>query len=286
LHASLSSKIPDDLSNDLEAAMPSDPDSRNALSSLISSLSPSSVPMPLPITLTTVTDSNGEPTAESPVPSHIVLSTSLHAALLHTSDELRTEYPGLERFKVAAQRNLGVFFEAEVKLTAPSGSTVQQYDPRTKTFVSPYTTDGTNTLKGPFTYFLSTTICDRLEPTFVINPTLKSLPSHSETSSMDIVILRPLRDPHVRAAGDVDEQQERWKKRAMEVIGCAYKGGGHVDLTYPDDGGETELDGQGAVVVETFRAGGFEWKPTVSCSYFAETAEADRPRMVPILPAT
>ena len=50
----------------------------------------------------------------------------------------------------------------------------------------------------------------------------------------------------------------------MEVIGHAYKGGGHVDLLYPKDGGETRSEGEGDVVVETFRVGGFEWIPTVS----------------------
>jgi hypothetical protein len=81
---------------------------------------------------------------------------------------------------------------------------------------------------------------------------------------MDIVILRPLRDPHVRSAANAEEQQDRWKKRAMEVIGHAYKGGGHVDLRYSHDGGETRFDGDGDVVVETFRVGGFEWIPEVN----------------------
>ena len=263
LHASLSSETSSDVPADVEAALPSDQESRETLSYLISSLSPSSRPSPLPITLTTINDSDGNPTPDSPIPSHIVLSTSLHAALLHTSEELRTEYPGLERFKVAAQRNLGVFFKAHVKFLAPPAGVVQQYNPKTKTFVAPYTAKD-DMLDGPFTYLLSTTTCERLEPTFVINPTLKSLPTNASTPTMDIIILRPLRDPDVRSATTPDEQQERWKKRAMEVIGHAYKGGGHVDLLYPEEGGETKSEGDGDVVVETFRVGGFEWIPTVS----------------------
>jgi hypothetical protein len=268
LHASLSSETSGDLPSDVEAALPSDKETRETLSSLISSLSPAFKPSPLPITLTTITDSDGNPTPDSPIPSHIVLSTSLHAALLHTSEELRTEYPGLERFKVAAQRNLGVFFQAQVQFLAPPNGLVQQYDPKTKTFTAPYTAKD-DTLDGPFTYLLSTTTCERLEPTFVINPTLKSLPPSSDTPTMDIIILRPLRDPDVRSATSPDEQQERWKKRAMEVIGYAYKGGGHVDLLYPEDGGETKSEGEGDVVVETFRVGGFEWIPTVSSPYLS-----------------
>ena len=156
-----------------------------------------------------------------------------------------------------------MFFQARVDFIAPHGGAIQQYDPKTKSFSAPYTTNE-DSLEGPFTYLLSTTICERLEPTFVINPTLKSIATSPETPTMDIVILRPLRDPHVRAVSGAEDQQERWKSRAMEVIGHAYKGGGHVDLLYPEDGGETKADGEGEVVVETIRAGGFEWIPIVS----------------------
>lgn len=194
--------------------------------------------------------------------SHIVTSTSLHAALLQTSEELRAEFPGLERFKMAAERNLGVFFQAKVKLLRPAGSSVKQYDPQSKSFIDPYTTDGHDTLEGPFTYLLATTVCERLESTFVINPTLRTVLPGPTDSTMDIVILRPLRDPDVRGASR-PEQVDKWKKRAMEVIGAAYRDGAHVDLTYPDEGGETVSNGPGQIAVETFRVGGFEWTPTV-----------------------
>lgn len=163
---------------------------------------------------------------------------------------------------MAAERNLGVFFQARLRLLPSQNSTIQQYDPRTKKFVAPFTVKG-DTLEGPFTYVLSTTICERLEPTFVINPTLKTIPSES-SGTMDLVILRPLRDPDVRQA-DPSERPELWKKRAMEVIGQAYNGGRHVDLRYPNEGGPTvkEGNGDGQVAVETFRVGGFEWIPTV-----------------------
>jgi hypothetical protein len=268
LHASLSAGFPTQLPDGLDSVLPSDIEIRNGMSSLIASLVPSSKPVPLPITMTTIYDSNGKATSESPIPSHIVLSTSLHAALLHTSDELRAEYPGLERFKVAAQRNLGVFFQAQARLYGPPGKPVQQYDPKTKSFVEPYTMDGDGIIDGPFTYFLSTTTCERLEPTFVINPTIKSLPPDPNIPTMDIVVLRPRRDPHVDAATSPEERRERWKKRAMEVIGHAYKGGGHIDLTYPNDGGETVCNGSGQVVVETFRVGEFSWTPLVSYLYW------------------
>lgn len=171
---------------------------------------------------------------------------------------------------MAAERNLGVFFEAHLRLLPPQGSTLQQYDPKTKSFVAPYTIDNGDTLEGPFTYVLSTTICDRLEPTFVINPTLKTNPPQSDRS-MDLVILRPLRDPDVRRA-DPSDRPEKWAKRAMEVIGQAYKEGVHVNLRYPDEGGQTVEEGDGQIAVETFRAGGFEWTPTVSPTHASHRA--------------
>ena len=163
---------------------------------------------------------------------------------------------------MAAERNLGVFFQARLRLLPPHSSSVQQYNPANQSFVKPFTTDGRDTLEGPFTYVLSTSICERLEPTFVINPTLRTVPLES-TGTMDLVILRPLRDPDVQRAVP-EEQPEVWKKRAMEVIGQAYNGGGHVDLRYPDAGGQTVTEWDGQVAVETFRVGGFEWIPTVS----------------------
>lgn len=248
----------------LEGHISPDPDVRKSLSSLLSAMEPGVTPRPLPITITTFVDSRGEITPEGPISSHIVTSTSLHAALLQTSEELRAEYPGLERFKVAAERNLGVFFQADLKLLPAQGSTIKQYDPKTQSFVEPFTPDSDGVLKGPFTYLLSTTVCERLEPTFVINPTIRTIPTEQEGTTMDVIVLRPLRDPDVQRA-PADEQHEKWKKRAMEVIGHAYKGGTHVDLTYQDQagGGETVLRGDGPVAVETFRVGGFEWHPTV-----------------------
>jgi hypothetical protein len=82
---------------------------------------------------------------------------------------------------------------------------------------------------------------------------------------MDIVILRPQRDPRVTAASTVAEKEEAWKDRAREVLGAAYNDGAHVNLTYGKEGRGTQVQGEGEVVVETFRCGGFEWTPTVSC---------------------
>ena len=81
---------------------------------------------------------------------------------------------------------------------------------------------------------------------------------------MDLIILRPLRDPRVRAELTLARQEEVWKLRAREVLGQAYNNGVHVDLTYmKGEGVDTEVRGSGEVVVEYFRCAGFEWTPTV-----------------------
>jgi len=238
------------------------------LSSLISSLI-SSKPTRLPITSTRLI-SPSSPTPK-PIPSHIVLSTSLHASLLADSESLRASYPGIERFKIAAEQNLGVFFRANVTLIPPKDGSVKQYQPTSEDWVEPFTTtstgvNGTFTLKGPFTYLLSSTTAPRLEPSFVISPLLATLPPNPQDNpTMDITILRPSRDPAISQSTQSlysEEISERWKKRAKEVLGWAYKEGGHVDLTYSGEG-EAEIRGDGEVVAETFRCAGFIWEPIV-----------------------
>lgn len=150
---------------------------------------------------------------------------------------------------------------------------MKQYNPSTKTFVEPYTqpsnhtttidgispgvTDGTE-LDGPFSYFLAVTTVDRLEPTFRIAPTITANPPDPANPTMDVIVLRPMRDPKVRAAKEQD-RGEVWAARAWEVIGGAYRDGAHLEFRYTAENG-----GDGEVAVECFRVGGFEWTPKVS----------------------
>lgn len=185
-------------------------------------------PIRLPVTYTTIGDQN--------VPSTIVTSTALHAAILKDSEELRSQY-GIERYAMAAAKNLGVFFNAKVRL-----SDGKKWNHKTKKFEA-----SEQELKGPFTYLVSCTTVDRLEPTFVIAPT-RRLEKESLDGTMDVVIMRPLRDPKVR---DADDKAAAWAERAKEVLGAAYEEGRHVELEY--EAGES--------VVEVFRCTGFEWVP-------------------------
>ena len=259
---------------------------QHQLSSLLAYLHPDIKSHPLPVTITSIP---GVPR----IPSVVVTSTALHAAILHTSEGLRASHPGVERFKIAAALNASVFFRADAKLI-----NAQQYDPTTDTFVKPFTI-ATDEVQGPFGYFLSTTIADRLEDTFEISPVIRSKPPAPGT--MDVVVLRPLRDPRVRAAlasvseSDVSKAEETagkiWMKRVAEILGAAYKHGEHVHMRYPKDAGaeHNELPASaeqgGEYVVEYFRCEGFEWIPTVSsssCSIVAEQAGAAA-RAVPSL---
>jgi hypothetical protein len=220
-----------------------------------------------------------DPTS-SPLPSHVVISTCLHANLLATAEGLRAQHPGLERFKIAAQQNAGKFYAARVELYPTADIPVQLYDPYTAAFTTVPGSPGA-IIEDDFAYFLSSTSCPRLEPTFVILPLLHRLPSEG---SMDVMVLRPGRDPRVRAiltaagfesitqarqAGDKDvllATSEAWVPRAWEVLGKAYEEGAHVDLTYTANGA-VQSRGSGSQVVEVYRCGGFSWRPAVrACS--------------------
>ncbi|WVN88047.1 uncharacterized protein L203_103246 [Cryptococcus depauperatus CBS 7841] len=237
--------------------------------------------VPLPITFTTHSSSCKS------ITSHIVLSTALHAVILDSSEALRESHPGPERFKIAAQENISMFFNATARLFGSlkqkeEGLDVEQWDPRTEKWTRPYTAekeievDGVKgwELEGPFSYFLSTSTVDRLEPTFVISPhtSLRASSLGSPAAYIYLVVLRPLRDPLVASASD-PEKSQLWAKRAMEVLSQAYHEGQHISLTYPHSSTTTsqestmaEKRGNGPPVIEYFRLGFFEWIPNSSTS--------------------
>ncbi len=188
----------------------------------------------------------------------VVASTALHAAILHTADQLRGSFPGLGRFKEAAARNITSWSLSHVQIFGPDGQTaegVQQYDAEQDSMV-PFVNDehinGLN-LAGPFFYFLSTTNVDRLEPTFYITSPFTTHKS-ADADSMDIVVVRPLR----RTPGSEDSPSTR-ASFAKEIVGkffgAVYDRGSHISLRY--DGQEES----GLLCTEYFRASGWEWSP-------------------------
>ncbi|KAK0459458.1 ATP-NAD kinase-like domain-containing protein [Desarmillaria tabescens] len=190
--------------------------------------------------------------------SAVVVSTSLHASILHDSEALRKEHPGIERFKIAAANNAKKWYYSHVKLLPTSTGLVQLFEPSSNTFIDhpeSVTHDPIVDLYGPFAYFLSTVNVDRLEPAFRITPLARELPSKGP--SCDIVIIRPFRGGTMM---DTSEAREAFIPTLFSVLGGVYQNGAHVSLRY-HKGGTISAEGDGSLVVEYIRCGGWEWIP-------------------------
>lgn len=189
-----------------------------------------------------------------------MVSTSLHASILHESETLRKEIPGIERFKVAARNNSTRWYNASVKLLpAASKEFVELYDPSTKSFIPHPDGDDDDPIvdiHGPFAYFLSTVNVDRLEPAFKIVPLMSEIPPSE--ASCDIVIVRPFCDPSI--SWDNPDSRETFASKLWTVLGAAYQNGSHINLLY-NENGEIVTSGEGPTVVEYVRCGGWEWLP-------------------------
>lgn len=190
--------------------------------------------------------------------SAVVTSTCLHASILHDSEVLRKDHPGLERYKMAAQQNASKWYNAHVKLLPTASGLVQLYDATTKSFAEHPESDEDQPivdLYGPFAYFLSTVNVDRLEPTFRITPLARVLPT--EGASCDVVIVRPF-EGGVKI--DTEEERTAFVPKLWAVMTGAYQNGTHTDLRFKSDG-TVAPDGEGDFVVEYVRCGGWEWIP-------------------------
>jgi hypothetical protein len=168
-----------------------------------------------------------------------------------------------KRYKVAAQRNSTRWYNATAKFfpSVLSGA-VQIYDPISQKFVNyPEWTNPAVEMNGPFFYFLSTVNVDRLEPDFRITSLARTLPSKGATH--DVVVVRPLRDPSLVGKGDA-EARMHFAHKIWQAMGGAYADGVHVNLRY-DEKGEVGSEGNGPLLVEYVRCGGWEWIPVGAC---------------------
>jgi hypothetical protein len=245
------------------------------LASLLSFLS--ATPRLVPLTFAHTTISSSSPALSAPRNSHkspitassrsassdsdvdvisaVVTSTALHAAILHDSEALRASVPGIERFKLAAEQNATTWYRGSLNLLPP----VQQYDVNTDAFIDLVREDevgGSMGLVGPFVYFLSTVNVDRLEPLFRIAPLQRTLPPPPDAHTMDVLVVRPLRDISLEGKCD-EETRERFKERIWGVLNSAYQDGAHIKAQYDSPDGKTK----GMPVVEYFRVGGWQWIP-------------------------
>lgn len=183
-------------------------------------------------------------TTRKPVYSCVVTSTCLHADILETAStkEMREQYPGVERFKIAAEQHLGTSYAAKLTLFPVTclHPRVSKWSVERKLWegVSP----NNLVIEGNFAYFVSALV-DRFEPAFRIAP-FSSPIEDRPAEAVDIVLVR---------YKDGATQQEN-AHRLVSVLMAAYKDGAHIDLTEDKDGEEVSI-------VEYYRVGGFEWQP-------------------------
>ncbi|KAJ3849256.1 hypothetical protein EV368DRAFT_75793 [Lentinula lateritia] len=217
--------------------------------------------LPLTLAITTLSSPPAANIHPKAVASAVVVSTSLHASILHDSELLRVEMPGIERFKIAAQQNSNKWYNGYAKLLpVASLGVVQLYDPDAKEFISHPDADEDNPvvdLYGPFAYFLSTVNVDRLEPAFRITPLAKDIPSTND-ATCDLVAIRPFSNPTVSI--DTPQARENFVIKLWDTLQAAYQDGNHVNLRYDGEGNVT-TEGEGPFVVEYVRCGGWEWIP-------------------------
>ncbi|EAU88106.1 hypothetical protein CC1G_03778 [Coprinopsis cinerea okayama7 len=214
--------------------------------------------VPLSFAVTTLLGSGGNSDGRKRLVSSVVTSTSLHAAILRDSERLREEYPGIERFKIAAQENSDKWYNARVELLPlQDGSPPTVYDPASSEFraLQPQPQSDVWYMDGPFAYFLSTVNVDRLELEFNITALARRI--RPPPGSCDIVIVRPLRDPSL--ANEGEEARKAFVPKLWTVLGGAYQGGKHVSLRYGANGEVGEEGGE--VVAEYVRCGGWRWIP-------------------------
>jgi len=186
--------------------------------------------------------------------SAVVTSTALHASILHDSEALRHTVPDLNRFKLAAAKNIEKWYSGNAKLIPLETGEVLRFDNDRGEFIP----ESAGTMfKGPFTYFLSTVNVDRLEPQFRITP-LQTRLAFDEPQSMDIIMLRPTRNENV-------QDDEKGRASAVEsmtrVLSGAYRDGAHMSMRFSEENYENKH------IVEYFRCGGWQWIPDKSDDY-------------------
>lgn len=254
--------VPCGTANALYAALfppaPADDPTEYRLRSLRALLAAPAAPArPLALALTTLV-----PPPRAAAPAHtavsaVVASTALHASILADSEALRASDPSLARFHTAAAQNIARWYAAAATLLPLRASgAVERWDPAARAFAPHPHGTPTVDVPGPFAYFLSVVNVDRLEPAFRIAPAARVDPPRG--AALDVVIVRPRRDPAVEL--DSDETRAAFAEKLKAVLGAAYQDGAHLLLRYAEDGSLT-TEGDGPLVVEYVRCGGWEWEP-------------------------
>jgi hypothetical protein len=199
---------------------------------------------------------------------------ALHASIIDVAESLRSEHPGIERFKIAAGQSITQWSQAQLLVK----DSHEIYDPVTTSFKQIIAMrDSEEVIPGPFAYFLTTTNVDRLEQDFRIAPLATSIPVTSEEGWMEVVIIRPSRDPSI-GKDSLQSQDETIRQKfaatTMQTLHSAYKDGSHVSLGYDASGKVMDTAESGErTVVEYLRVKQWEWIPVrnLSTAMFALT---------------
>jgi hypothetical protein len=127
------------------------------------------------------------------------------------------------------------------------------------------TSDSEEGVAGPFAYFLTTTNVDRLEQEFRIAPLATSIPVTLEDGWMEVVIIRPSRDPSIGKDSLQSQDQairQRFAATTMQALQSAYKDGSHVLLGYDASGNVIDTaESSEKAVIEYLRVKQWEWIP-------------------------
>lgn len=186
---------------------------------------------------------------------------ALHANILDVAESLRPTHPGIERFKIAAGQCITQWSNARVIVN----HSYEVYDPSSQSFKQAGDSNNAVEFEGPFAYFLTTTNVDRLEEKFRIAPLATSIPATTEDGWMELLMIRPWRDPSVKEPGSQREDREicqLFASKTMNVLQAAYQDGAHVSLAYGPSGDVVNgIDKQDQAVVEYLRVKEWEWVP-------------------------
>jgi hypothetical protein len=106
---------------------------------------------------------------------------------------------------------------------------------------------------------------DRLEYLFRISPLASRIPPTEP--SLDLVIVRPGRDPMFAANVYDANGRHLFEKKIYAVFQKAYEDGIHIDMRYREDG-EIVSDSDGPSVIEYVRCGGWEWIPVIHSNVY------------------
>ncbi|KAF5391842.1 hypothetical protein D9757_001628 [Collybiopsis confluens] len=171
------------------------------------------------------------------VASSVVVSTSIHASILHDSEALRATIPGTERFKVAAKQNGTKWYNSHVKLLpVASLRVVQLYDPDTKSFINHPDADDN-------------------DPWPVIDiDEYHAFGGYVRCNDRSAVFRSYHFDGYSRA-------REAFANKVWAILQGAYQDGAHVNLSYDDKGQITTEQTDNPYAVEYIRCGGWEWIP-------------------------